>query len=80
MIELTMEELALWLVGVPLLGIGFAVLLATLRRRARIRARKRNIVTCRVCGHVYKDTTRERHPQCPECGRTNERGGSRRLG
>jgi predicted RNA-binding Zn-ribbon protein involved in translation (DUF1610 family) len=80
MIELTLEELALWLLGVPLLGIGFVVFLAHLNRRGRIRLRKREIVTCRVCGHVYKDKTKERHPLCPECGRANDRGASRRLG
>ena len=80
MIELTLEELALWLLGVPLLGIGFAVFLAHLNRRSRIRLRKREIVTCRVCGHVYKDKSRERRPVCPECGRPNDRGLSRRLG
>ena len=79
MIELTLEELALWLLGVPLLGIGLAVFLAYLNRRSRIRLRKREIVTCRVCGHVYKDKTKERHSLCPECGRANERGLPRRL-
>jgi rRNA maturation endonuclease Nob1 len=80
MIDLTMEEFALWLVGVPLLGIGFAVFMAVLGRRTKIRARKREIVTCGVCGHIYKDTSKERLPECPECGRSNNRGNSRRLG
>ena len=80
MIELTLEELSLWLLGVPLLGIGIAVFLANLNRRAKVRLRKREIITCRVCGHVYKDSTKERAPQCPECGRANDRGDSRRLG
>ena len=80
MIELTLEELSLWLLGVPLLGIGMVVFLATLNRRAKVRLRKREIVTCRVCGHVYKDQTKEHRPECPECGRPNDRGDSRRLG
>ena len=80
MIELTLEELSLWLLAVPLLGIGMVVFLATLNRRAKVRLRKREIVTCRVCGHVYKDRTKERRPECPECGRPNDRGDSRRLG
>jgi predicted RNA-binding Zn-ribbon protein involved in translation (DUF1610 family) len=80
MIDLTMEEFALWLVGVPLLGIGCAVFMSVLGRRAKIRSRKREIVTCEVCGHVYKDKSKERRPPCPECGRSNDRGDSRRLG
>lgn len=80
MIDLTMEEFALWLVGVPLLGIGFAVFMAVLGRRTKIRARKREIVTCGVCGHIYKDASKQRLPECPECGRSNNRGNSRRLG
>ena len=80
MIELTMEEFVLWMVGAPLLGIGFFVLLANMRRRSRIRVRQRQILRCRACGNIYQNRSRDRSPGCPECGRPNERGNSRRLG
>ena len=80
MIELTMEEFVLWLIGVPLLGIGFFVLLASMKRRAKIRLRQRQVLRCGACGYIYQNRARERFPNCPECGRANERGVSRRLG
>lgn len=80
MIELTLEEFLLWLVGVPLLSIGFFILIAKMKRRSTIRARQKQILCCAACGNVYQSRSRERFPQCPECGRLNERGSSRRLG
>ncbi|MBT8036023.1 MAG: hypothetical protein KJO21_00635 [Verrucomicrobiae bacterium] len=80
MIELTMEEFMLWVIGVPILVIGFYGIIAGLKRRAAIRTAQSQIVCCRVCGHLYRDRSRERSPQCPGCGRANHRGESRRLG
>lgn len=80
MIELTIEEFVLWVVGVPLLSIGFYCAWTGFRRRAMIRRRKLRIFTCRVCGHLYEDRGYGREVRCPECGRVNERGGSGRLG
>jgi len=80
MIELTMEEFILWVIGVPILGVIFYSLIAGIRRSAKIRANRLQIVSCRVCGNLYKDRSRERSPDCPECGRANDRGESRRLG
>ena len=80
MIELTMEEFLLWLVGVPLLGIGFFILLAKIKKRSNIRARQKQILHCNGCGCIYQNRDRERSPKCPEYGRANERGSSRRLG
>lgn len=80
MIELTLEEFLLWLVGAPLLGIGFCILVAKIKRRSKIRARKKQILHCSGCGHIYQNRSRERCPKCPECGRVNKRGNSRRLG
>ena len=80
MIELTMEEVILWVVGVSLLSIGLYTFFASIKRRSVIRAARLQIVRCRACGHIYKDLTRERSPECPECGRSNDRGDSRRLG
>lgn len=80
MIEPTMEEFLLWLVAVPLLSIGFYILLAKIKRRAKVRARQRQILHCSGCGVIYQNRGRESAPHCPQCGRVNERGSSRRLG
>jgi len=80
MIDLTMEELILWMITVPMLIVGFYSVFAAMKRRAAIRAARRSIVTCRLCGHLYQDCSRDSDPICPECGRANERGRSRRLG
>ncbi len=80
MIELTIEELILWMISVPIVMVGLFTLIASLRRRAVLRAARHHIVTCRICGHLYMDRSRERDPSCPECGRANGRGRSRRLG
>lgn len=80
MIDLTMEEFILWMISVPILIVGLHSLLSALKRRSSQNQARRNILTCRVCGHVYQDRSRTRDPECPECGRANERGRSRRLG
>lgn len=80
MIDLTMEELILWMISVPIVMVGLFTLISSLRHRASLRAARRHIVSCRVCGHLYMDRSHERSPLCPECGRANERGRSRRLG
>lgn len=80
MIELTLEEFILWVIGVPLLGIGLYSFFAGMKRRSIIRGIQQYIVRCRACGYVYQDRSRERSPECPECGRGNDRGDSRRLG
>lgn len=80
MIDVTMEEFILWLVCVPITMVGVFSILSRLKRRSAVSAAQRHIVTCRVCGHLYQDRSRERDPVCPECGRANERGRSRRLG
>lgn len=80
MIELTLEEFLLWVVGVAMLIIGFYTLGAAIKRRSTIRARRLQIIRCRACGHVYQNRSRDRSPECPECGRANDRGDSRRLG
>lgn len=75
-----MEDFLLWVIGIPLMAITLVKLIGGLRRRARKRGLRQEIVRCRICGHLYKDKTRERFPGCPECGSINERGKSRRLG
>lgn len=80
MIDMTMEDFLLWAAGAPLVGIAVVTVVGRMRKRARKRALRREIVECRICGHLYKDATRDRLPGCPECGSANERGAPRRLG
>lgn len=80
MIDLTMEDFILWMIGVPLVGIGLVTLISGMKRRARKRGLRQQIVRCRICGHLYKDKSRGKFPECPECDSVNERGKSRRLG
>lgn len=80
MIELTLEDFILWAIGVPLVGIAVYTVFVGLSRRSHIRAAKNQVITCRVCGHIYQDRSREKSPPCPQCGRANDRGRSRRLG
>ena len=75
-----MEEFLLWGVGIPLVAVALVTVIAGFRRRGRKRGLRLEIIRCRICGHLYKDKTRERFPGCPECGSANERGKSRRLG
>ena len=80
MIELTLEDFLMWVVGAPLVGVGLYTLLAGLRRKYKARKAKNNVISCRVCGHLYQDSSSEKCPACPDCGRINDRGRSRRLG
>ena len=80
MIDMTMEDFLLWAIGVPLVGIAFVTMIGGMRKRARKRSLRQEIVLCRICGHVYQDKTREKFPECPECESVNERGKSHRLG
>ena len=79
MIDLTMEEFLLWVIGVPMIGIAVVTLLRGMGMRARRRSLRQEIIRCRICGHLYKDKTRDKFCPCPECESLNERGRSRRL-
>ncbi len=80
MIDLTIEELILWMISVPFVMVGIGFISASLRRRAAVRSAQRKIITCRVCGHLYRDLSQDDEAECPKCGRVNERGRSTRLG
>ena len=80
MIDLTMEEFLLWVIGMPMVIIGVVAMGRSMKYRARRRHLRKEIVRCRVCGYLYKDKTRDKHSQCPVCASLNERGEARRLG
>jgi len=80
MIDLTIEEFILWLISVPIVMVGVGFVVASLKRRSAVLAAQRSIISCRVCGHMYRDVSKEVDVACPKCGRMNERGRSKRLG
>lgn len=80
MIELTIEELILWVIGVPLIFIGLMALVNMMKGLEEKRKSKNKLIRCRACGYVYQDASREKSPHCPDCGRSNDRGESKRLG
>lgn len=56
------------------LGGLFVLWLGTqITRGARKRKLRRFQVVCQVCGCHYEDRSDEQLPNCPECGRPNER-------
>lgn len=80
MIDLTLTEFAVVVVGATLLFVSGA---AFISRWSNANAERRGIrwrVVCRICRHVFEDRGRERHPACPRCGTANERHRDRRLG
>lgn len=80
MIELTFEEFCLWVVGVPLLGVGIYCFFSALKYRALAARQRQGMMRCRVCGNMYRELRREKIVECPQCGAANEKGRSRRLG
>ena len=72
MIQVTLSSLLLlgMAVGVALLG-GFWVVAVWLERRTENRARQ-DLVSCRICGHVYENTDKRNVTACPRCGSLNE--------
>lgn len=80
MIDLTMEDFLLWVIALPMVGIGVVTLLRGMTMRARKRSLQQEIIRCRICGYLFKDKGREKYCACPECESMNERGKSRRLG
>ncbi len=80
MIELSIEDFILWVVSLPIVVIGLFYLFSGVANRGERLASSRYNVRCRGCGSVFQDATREKHPQCPECGRKNHRKGAQKFG
>jgi len=80
MIELTLTELVVGVLGISMGLIAFFTWLSRgdARRRERIALRQR--VICRLCLHVFEDHGTSKLVDCPACGSKNERGRDQRLG
>lgn len=80
MIELTIEDFILWVVGIPIVAIGLFYFFVSIRRRKKAHYAKQEIIRCRGCGFLFQNKTREKAPECPECGRKNDRGSCTKFG
>lgn len=80
MIELTMEDLLLWMLGVPLISIGIYSLFSALRTHKTEKKESAEISSCRICGHLFRERRRDKIVDCPACGCKTERARTRRLG
>jgi len=80
MIELTLTELALVVVGVAMCLVAF---FGWMSRWAASNAEKRSLrqrIVCRLCLAVFEDSGRQDVVNCPECGAKTKRGGPQSLG
>lgn len=80
MIELSLGELAVRVIGGSM-GI-VLLLVASERRRSTRRERRavRDRVICRLCLAVFEASSRDPEQICPECGGATDRKGPRPLG
>ncbi|MBK1792833.1 hypothetical protein [Persicirhabdus sediminis] len=80
MINLTLEQFSLYAVILSCAVIFLGGTIRRLRHRQLRRSRRRKFIRCRICGLAYTDYSAARDPECPHCGRLNDRGRTRRLG
>ncbi|GAA5495277.1 hypothetical protein SAMN02745181_3567 [Rubritalea squalenifaciens DSM 18772] len=80
MIEMTIEELGLWIMAVTLLLLFFMILGSRARDRRYLKNRNKEIISCPVCGCLFEDRGSSKIVPCPNCGRDTQRGRDRSLG
>lgn len=80
MLEISFEDLAISVLAFSLLMLGFLMIGRNSTNRQIRRRCRREMFTCDVCGHLFKDYSREQIVDCPECGRANLRGRDKSLG
>jgi rRNA maturation endonuclease Nob1 len=80
MIDLSLEQLAGYAIGLTMALIVFLHLRERRRVAKHERRAVRDRVVCRLCLAVFEATSRDPVQTCPECGGETERGGSRPLG
>jgi len=72
MIELTLGEFAMAVVGVSLFWVVGSMLFVWYSEARALRKALKQRVSCRLCGHVFEARSQEEFPKCPECGAANE--------
>lgn len=80
MLEISFQDLALSVLTFSFLSLGFLLVGRNSAARQIRRRSLRSILTCDVCGHVFKDNSSDKIVDCPECGRANQRGRDKSLG
>ncbi len=80
MIEMSFEELAIFVIGGTFLLMGFLLLLHSSSERRYRKKRNYQIVKCPVCGELFDDRSNVRIPECPCCGRKTLRADDKSLG
>lgn len=73
MLSLSLSELVTLYFIVVLTPIVAWWAMAGRRQNARWRREARWRIVCRACGQAYQDDSPADLPNCPYCGRTNER-------
>ena len=80
MLEISFEDLAISVLAFSMLMIGFLLVGRNSTERQVRRRSLRSIITCDVCGHLFKDHSADKIVDCPKCGRSNQRGRDKSLG
>lgn len=73
MIQVSFTALVCICLGLMMVPIFGAWLVAEWRRQRRERAAFRDVLRCNLCAGEYADTTGAELPCCPHCGAPNER-------
>jgi uncharacterized paraquat-inducible protein A len=77
MIDLTLTQFSVLVISLAMLVVVGSTWISRWSHANAERRGIRHRVICRICRHVFEDASRERHPQCPQCGAACERGRDR---
>lgn len=72
MIQVTLTSLVLLGMAAGVVLLGFIWLVAVWRERRDESKVRRDLVCCRICGHVYENAEKRPVSACPQCGSLNE--------
>jgi hypothetical protein len=72
MIQVSLTTLVLLGMALGVVLLGCIWLVAVWRERRDEGRGQRNLVCCRICGHVYENGERRPITACPQCGSLNE--------
>ncbi|MBK1827581.1 hypothetical protein JIN81_11165 [Haloferula rosea] len=80
MIEMTLTELACWVLGIVMILVVVGGWGSTWRSRKEERRSARYRAVCRLCLAVFRLDGRGSEHRCPECGAKTDRSGPTPLG